>query len=108
MSSPLVVGDHLFMHLKNKRFCCMDLSTGKETWRTTPFGDYWSMVSNGQLILALDQVGELLLIKANTSEFELLDRKQVASEPTWAHLAIAGDSIYVRRQRGLDALTWQG
>lgn len=106
MSSPLIVGQHLYMHLKNNRFCCVDLSTGKETWRTTPFGKYWSMLTDGQLILALDQVGELLLIKANPKQHELLDRRDISSEPAWAHLAVVGNQILVRRQRGLDAYRW--
>ena len=37
MSSPVVVGDHLYMHLRNQRIQCVDLKTGEETWRTKPF-----------------------------------------------------------------------
>lgn len=107
MSSPIVVGDHLYMHLKNKRFACVDLASGKETWRTTPFGQYWSMLSNGENILALDERGELLLIDANPTEFTILDRKKVSDEPSWAHVAMAGSQIYVRRLKGLDAYDWQ-
>lgn len=106
MSSPIVVGDHLYMHLKNKRVSCTDLSSGEETWRTTPFGEYWSMVTNGEQILALDQNGELLLIEANPRAFNTIDRKQVSSEPSWAYLAISGNQLFIRRQRGLDAYSW--
>ncbi len=106
MSTPLVVGDHLYMHLKNKRFSCIDLSSGEETWRTTPFGQYWSMVTDGRHILALDQVGELLLIDVNPAEFSLLERRVVSQEPSWAHLAVVDDQVFIRRQRGLDAYTW--
>lgn len=106
MSSPIVVGDHLYMHLRNKRVSCSDLSSGTETWRTTPFGEYWSMVTNGDEILALDEKGELLLLEANPKEFKIIDRKQVSSEPSWAYLAISGDQLFIRRQRGLDAYKW--
>jgi outer membrane protein assembly factor BamB len=106
MSSPILVADHLYLHLKNNRVCCIDLSSGKETWRTTPFGKYWSMITNGERILALDENGELLLVDCNINEFTLLDRKQVSSEPSWAHLAIDNDIILVRRQHGLDAYRW--
>lgn len=106
MSSPVVVDDHIYMHLKNNRFSCIDLATGEEKWRTTPFGKYWSMATNGKSILALDEIGELLLIKPNTAEFELVERKKVSEEPSWAHIAISENQLFIRRQRGLDAYTW--
>lgn len=106
MSSPLVVGENLYMHLKNKRFCCIDMATGEERWRTKPFGQYWSMLTDGQSILALDQLGELLLIDANPQEFTLLDRRSVTDEPSWAHVAVVDGQVLVRRQNGLDCYLW--
>ncbi len=106
MSSPVVVGDHIFMHLKNNRLSCLDLRSGTEKWRTTPFGKYWSMITNGKSIVALDESGELLLIEPNTEEFSLLDRKQLSEDPSWGHVAVAGSQIFVRRQRGLDVYRW--
>ena len=50
MSSPVVIGDHAYMQLKNQRFACFELATGEEKWRTTPFGKYWSMVTQGDRI----------------------------------------------------------
>ncbi len=106
MSSPLIVGDHLYLHLRNQRAACIDLQTGQETWRTTPFGGYWSMVTDGSSILALDETGELLLFAANPAEFQLLDRKQLSDQPSWAHIGLADDQVVVRRQRGLDVYRW--
>ena len=107
MSSPVVIGENIYMHLRNSRFTCIDLNTGEERWRTTPFGKYWSMITDGKRIVALDETGELLLINGNPESFELLDRKQISSESTWAHLALAGDQLFVRRQHGLAAYRWQ-
>ena len=101
MSSPVLVGDHVYLHLKNQRVCCIDLKDGTEKWRTQPYGKYWSMVSDGERILALDEAGKLYLIAANPEKFELLDELQVSDEPCWAHLAVADNEIYVRSQRGL-------
>ena len=95
MSSPLIIGDSLYLHLKNQRFTCLDLKTGKARWTTSPYGKYWSMVTDGRKILALDQKGDLLLIKANPEKFELLDSHHVA-EDSWAHLAVIGQDVYVR------------
>lgn len=106
MSSPVVIDDHAYLHLGNGRACCIDLKTGKETWRTSAFGEYWSMVANRDRILALDQRGELLLIAADPREFRLLDRKEVASAESWAHLAVCGDGVFVRDLRGVSAYVW--
>lgn len=107
MSSPVIIGDHAYLHLGNGRACCIDLSTGNETWRTSSFGEYWSMVANRDRILALDQRGELLLIEADPAEFRLLDRKEVASSESWAHVAVAGDNLFVRDLKGISAFDWK-
>ncbi|GMU36028.1 MAG: PQQ-binding-like beta-propeller repeat protein [Phycisphaerae bacterium] len=107
MSSPVIIGRYAYLHLGNGRACCLDLQEGKETWRTNPFGEYWSMVANGDRILALDEQGELLLIEADPREFRLLDRKEVASAEAWAHLAVSGDRVFVRDLRGVSAFVWK-
>lgn len=102
MSSPVVVDGFLYLHLRNQRFACINTETGQEAWITTPFGRYWSLIAADEKILALDERGELLLIRANPKEFELIDRRQIASRPTWAHLAVAGDQVFIRE---LDAMS---
>jgi len=105
MSSPVVIDGHIYLHLRNQRFVCLNAATGEEKWTTRPFGTYWSMAVNGKKILALDQTGELLLIEASPDEFQLINRRQVASD-SWAHLAIAGDHIFVRDLNAVLAFTW--
>lgn len=106
MSSPIVIDGHVYLHLKNQRFGCIDLETGKERWITKPFGKYWSMVAAGDKILALDSSGKLLLIQADPQEFKLLDQRKVADD-SWAHLAVSGNEIFVRALDGLSKLTWR-
>ena len=107
MSSPIVMGDHAYVHLRNQRFACLDLATGKEAWITKPFGRYWSMVAQGDRILALDETGEVRLIKATPEQFELLGEAKVAAEESWAHLAIEGQELYVRDLKGISAYRWK-
>jgi outer membrane protein assembly factor BamB len=107
MSTPVVVDGHAYMHLQNQRFACIDLATGERTWTSKPFGKYASLVAQGNLILALDQSGELLLIKANPAAFELVDRRKVSEQETWAHLAVRGNEVYVRELTALSAFRWQ-
>ena len=107
MSSPVVVDGHIYLHLRNQRFACLDIATGKDRWITQPFGKYWSLIASDNQILALDERGELLLIEASPAEFKLVDRRKISSEPTWAHVALVGDEIIVRELQGLMSLKWQ-
>lgn len=106
MSSPLIIGDHAYLHLGNGRCCCIDLRSGTETWRSKPFGKYWSMASRGNRILALDERGELLLIEADPAQFRLIDRKMVSDNESWSHVAVADNEIVVRDIGGVSLLDW--
>lgn len=107
MSSPVVIGSHVYLHLRNQRFTCIDLATGKETWTTKPYGKYWSMVAQGDRILALDERGELLLIRANPEKFELLDSRKISDASTWAHLAVCGDEVFIRELNAMTVYSWR-
>lgn len=106
MSSPIVHDGHVYLHLRNQRFACIDLETGKEDWISKPYGQYWSLVAQGSRILALDERGDLLLLNANPEEFDLVDSFHVSDEPTWAHLAVCGDEIFIRDLKGITSYTW--
>ena len=105
MSTPVVLDGFAFLHLRNQRFTCIDMKTGQSTWTTRPYGKYWSLVAQGDRILALDERGELRLIRANPRKFELLGELKVSDSSTWAHLAVAGDRIFIR---DLGAITAYG
>lgn len=105
MSSPLVFGDHVYFHLKNRRFTCLDLATGKQKWSSRPYGQYWSTVTQGDRILALDQRGQLLLIEPSVDEFKLIDKQDVATD-SWAHLAVVDDLVLVRDLNALIVYRW--
>jgi len=107
MSTPVVIDGHAYIHLRSKRFACIDLASGQEKWVTKPYGGYWSMVVQGQTILALDERGDLLLIQANPQKFELLDSRHISDEPTWAHLAVCGSEIFVRSLNAQIVYQWK-
>ena len=106
MSSPIVIDHYIYMHLKSNRFACMDLQTGKDLWTTKKVGEYWSMVSNGNRILALGHDGQLRLIAHNPKEFELISERKISDEESWAHLAVSGNQIAVRSQKNLMLFDW--
>jgi outer membrane protein assembly factor BamB len=102
MSTPIIIDGHAYVHLRNQRFACLNLTTGEEDWITQPFGKYWSMVAQGDRILALDETGDLRLIKGTPDGFKLLGEAKVSDLESWAHLAIDGDVIAIR---DLDRIT---
>jgi len=107
MSTPIVIDGFVYLHLRSQRFTCIDLATGKARWTSKPFGQYWSMIAQGDRILALDQRGELLLIRATSDKFDLLDRREISEVTTWAHVAMSGDLIFVRELEALAAYRWK-
>jgi outer membrane protein assembly factor BamB len=107
MSSPVEVDGHVYLHLQNQRFTCLNLKTGERTWTSSTFGKYCSLVAQGDRILALDQRGILLLIKANPKQFELIDSLKVSDEETWAHLAVSGNELFIRELNALAVYRWQ-
>jgi outer membrane protein assembly factor BamB len=108
MSTPVVVAGHAYLHRRDRRMSCIDLNNGTVKWTERPgFSDYISLVTNGKLILGLDSSGELFLFRANSEKFELLDRRHISDQETWAHLAVVGDEFYVRSLKKLEVFKWK-
>ena len=112
MSTPIVRDGHAYVHLRNQRFASLDLATGKEDWITTPYGKYWSLVSQGERILALDETGDLRLVRATPEKFELLGEAKVSQRESWAHLAVTASpdgstEIWIRDISGITAWRWK-
>ncbi len=57
--------------------------------------------------MALDERGELLLIRATPEKFDLLDSRKISDEETWGHLAVEGDEVFVRELNGISAYWWR-
>lgn len=106
MSTPVVVGGHAYLHLGNGRLACLNLATGEERWISKPFGPYWSLVTQADKLLALDADGELYLLRANPERLEVLDSKEIADQPTWGHLAVSGEELFVRELNAIAAYRW--
>ena len=85
----------------------IEVETGKELWTASEgFGKYASLVAQGDRILALDQRGLLYLLRANPKQFELLDQRRLNDSESWAHLAVAGNDLFVRELNALAAYHW--
>jgi outer membrane protein assembly factor BamB len=101
-------GGHAYIHLRNKKFACVDLATGKERWETKKtFGEYWSLIAQGDRILALSEDGTLRIIRANPEEFDVISERKVAEGDTWAHIAVSGSKVMVRELEALTVFDWK-
>ena len=106
MSSPVEIDGVGYLHLGNGRLTAFELQSGKRLWTTQPFGPYWSMVAQGNRLLALDADGELIYTRVDRSGYEVLDRRQISDRSTWAHLAVADDQLVIRDLHGLTLWRW--
>lgn len=108
MTSPVLIDGHAYIYLRSKRFACVEIESGEVTWISEPIGDeYASLVAQGDRILALTNSGALYLIQHNPESFEVIDRVEVASQETWAHLAVDGDQLLIRELEALTVYRWK-
>lgn len=107
MSSPVAIDGHIYLHLGNGRLECIALASGEARWRSEPLGKYWSMTHQADKILALNEQGELYLIRAQPEAFELLDSREISDQESWGHLAVDGNQIFVRELEGIAAYRWR-
>ncbi len=109
MTSPVEVDGHAYFFSRANRFICMNLETGEPAWVSPSIGDnYWSLVAQGDRILALSDTGRLRLIAADPGAYRVLGEVEVAEAQTWAHLAVADDTILIREQNALTSFRWRG
>ena len=107
MTTPVVIGGIAYTQLRSQRAMAIDLLSGKELWTTSEsFGKYWSLVAQGQKVLALDERGTLYLFNARPEKFDLLDSRKISAAESWAHLAVCGDELFVRELNALVAYRW--
>ena len=107
MSGPIVIVDYCYIHLRKQRMTCLDMKNGETKWISSEaFGKYISMVSNGKEILALDEDGTLYLIEASPEKLVIKEERTISKSPSWAHLAVAGNQLFVRELEAIACYEW--
>ena len=80
--------------------CCIDLESGRRTWRQRGYGKgQLLLLPDEALLLVLSESGEVALVRQNPSRHDELVRFQAISGKTWNHPAIASGRLYVRNAR---------
>jgi len=107
MTTPVVINEVAYIHLKSQRLMAIELNSGRELWTSDQsFGKYWSLVAQEDRLLGLDQRGILFLLRANPEKLEIIDQRPLTNNETWAHLAVAEHQIFVRELNALAAYHW--
>ena len=98
LTTPVVVADHLIGHdMRTNRIVCVSLENGELAWASQNVkGKYFSLVVAGSAVLVLTSEGELIVFKADAKECTELARWKVSEKGSWAHLALAGNRLYVK------------
>jgi outer membrane protein assembly factor BamB len=99
LSTPALLGHHLFSQGPSKNFICADAATGELKWSQPGFGkENSSTIVNGTNLLNLTDGGELVLLQGDSSHYAELGRVQVCGK-NWNFPALADGKLYVRDAR---------
>jgi outer membrane protein assembly factor BamB len=99
MSDAVIAGDVLFgMTTKNSgQYFAVDAKTGKTLWTSEGRqGQHAAIARAGDLLLSLEDDGELIVARNSKTGFEPLHRYKVADQATWGQAAYSGNRIFVK------------
>jgi len=78
-------------------FTCLDLATGKRTWKGGRYGKGQVLLLEASgLLLVASETGQLVLLKADPTAHQELATRQVLDGKTWNHPVVVGDRLFVR------------
>ena len=78
-------------------FCCLDVASGKRTWKEGRYGRGEVMLLRDQgLLLISSETGALVLLAADPTAHREPGRFQALAGKTWNHPVVRGDRVYLR------------
>jgi outer membrane protein assembly factor BamB len=99
MTNGVVVDGVLYglSHLNAGQYFGLDLATGRVLWKSDPRqAENAAMVHAADTIFALEDDGELVVMKASRTGMDVQRRYDVADSQTWAQPAVSGNRVYVK------------
>ena len=109
MANGVMVGDRLFglSHKNRGQYFLLDTKSGATVWTGEPrAADNVALLRAGDLVMSLEDDGELVVGRVNSTQFQELKRYKVADSSTWAAPVISGDRIFVKDTTSLALWTW--
>ena len=78
-------------------FTCVDLETGKRTWKKRGYGNgQVLLLPDADQLLVLTENGDVVVLRTDSKNSEELARTKVLDNKTWNHPVLVGDRLYVR------------
>ncbi len=100
-SSPLLVGDLLFVVNHDGIATCLEAKTGRPVWKKRLRGDYSaSPIHAGERIYFFNEDAVCTVVRSSR-QYEVLAVNTVGEERQMASPAAAGDSLFVRTEKHL-------
>ncbi len=99
MSTGVVIGATLYgFSAKNSgQFFAVDANTGQTLWLSEArVAENAAVVRAGELWFALTTEAQLLVVRANPRQFDVVKRYQVANSATWAQPVLSGQRVFVK------------
>ena len=95
----MLSGDAVFgLSTRNSgQYYALDAKTGKTMWTSEPRqAGNAAIAKAGDLVFSLEDDGELVVLRAAGTSFEVVRRYSVADSPTWAQAAFSDNRIFVK------------
>jgi hypothetical protein len=109
MANGVIVGERLFglSHKNRGQYFLLDMKSGATAWTGEPrAAENAALVRAGDLVMSLEDDGELVVGRVSGTQFQEFKRYKVADSPTWAAPVISGDRIFVKDTHSLALWTW--
>jgi outer membrane protein assembly factor BamB len=95
--NDLVVLDGHAYGFDGSIFCCLNLETGKRTWKGGRYGNGQVLLLERQrLLLVLSEQGDVVLLEANPRERKEIAQFHALDGKTWNHPVVAHGKLFVR------------
>jgi outer membrane protein assembly factor BamB len=102
MASPVHHQGSIYGLHRSGHLVCIDGSTGARRWIERAFGKYLSMISLGERVIALDERGELAVLRLSPAGPTFEGRWKIGAS-TWTYPALDGERLYYRDGKELIA-----
>lgn len=103
-NSPVVRQGHLYgidgEVGKRSALVCMEVATGDEKWRSTEVKNGSVILAGDGKLIALSEVGDLILADATPTGYHELGRAKVLKDRCWVQPVLANGTIYCRNNAG--------
>jgi outer membrane protein assembly factor BamB len=99
LSNSVLVGDVLFgLSSKNSgQYFSVDARTGKTLWTSEPRqAGNAAIVRAGDVVLSLQDDGQLVVFRSGSTAFEPVHRYTVAESETWTQPTVSGNRIFIK------------